>query len=101
VQEVGATLTLIDGWTINSVLAGQGLTINNGTFTAVMGQLIVFISTNAIKMIAGTTLTLGSATHLLTGTGAVFTGAGTLSASTGTLKITDTSATAILLRVAD
>jgi hypothetical protein len=95
VQEVGATLTLIDGLTINSVLAGQGLTINNGTFTAVNGATNSVISTNAIKMIAGTTLTLGSATHLLTGTGAVFTGAGTLSASTGTLKITDTSATAI------
>lgn len=75
----------------------RALTITAGELSAVNGVNNYAISTGTfVIQNALATLTLGSATHLLTGTGFVFNHtAGTISASTGTLKITDTSNTAI------
>lgn len=69
-------------------------TITSGTFTAIDGASNYIISAGAISVGTSGTLTMGSATHLLNGTGTVFTGTGTISASTGTLKITNTTNTA-------
>ena len=92
------------GLTVNSV-AGVGsvkltsdltlgvtraLTITSGTFTCVDGASNYVISPGYIYLDTNGTLTLGSATHLLTrSSGAAFTALGTVSASTGTIKITD------------
>lgn len=86
------TLTLGGNLTLP---ATKTLTINYGGFSAVNGGNNYVISTGLLSMGAGGTLTLGSATHLLTGVGTVFTGAGTINANASTLKITDTSASAV------
>jgi hypothetical protein len=88
------TLTLGDNLTINS---GSSLSIINGTFTAVNGGNNYIISTGTVTGTSGSgTLTLGSAIHLLTGTGFVWSVAAlTITAFTGTLKITNTSNTAV------
>ncbi|MCR4307900.1 MAG: hypothetical protein NUV80_05015, partial [Candidatus Berkelbacteria bacterium] len=90
----GTTFTLGSDFFLNSV---RSLLLVNGTLTAVNGGNNYVISAGKITVTATTgTLTLGSAIHLLIGTGTVFSGDGTITASTGTLKITDTSTTAII-----
>ena len=64
-------------------------------FSCVDGGNNYVLSTGHIYIVAGT-LTLGSATHLLTGTGSPMENySGVITASTGTLKITDTSNSAV------
>ena len=88
----GGVYTLKSDLTISSA---NNLNLTNGTLTAVDGANNWVISAGVITVSSGTTLTLGSGTHLLTGTGTVFNGSGTITASTGTIKITDTSNTAV------
>ncbi|NTW32265.1 MAG: hypothetical protein HGB12_06530, partial [Bacteroidetes bacterium] len=73
------------------------LTVQQGTLSAVNGNNNYVISTGLLYMNSVGTLTLGSATHLLTGTGNVcnITSANsTVNANTSTINITDASATA-------
>lgn len=85
----GGTLTLADALTSAT---GVALTITNGTLSNGTTNIISF---GRISVGTTGTIALGSATHLLTGTGTVFTGTGAITAGTYTLKITDTSNTAI------
>lgn len=85
----------------NTVTLGSDLIVAPlRTLNVFLGKLNVSVSNYAItagliSVGASGTLTLGSNTHTLTGTGVVMTMSGTLTASTGTVKITDTSATGI------
>ena len=86
------TLKLVANCTLGVT---RTLFVTSGTFTCVDGANNYILSTGKVSVGTDGTITLGSATHLLTGTGTVWTGTGTISASTGTLKVTDTSNTAI------
>lgn len=87
VRNFTGTTTLGDDFSCVGVL-----TVTTGTFDANNHSI-----TAASVTLGSGTLTLGSATHFITGTGSTawsITG-GTLSASTGTIKFTDTSNTGI------
>lgn len=87
INGTGGTLQMGDNLTIGST---KRLTITNGTFSVSASNYA--LSTGLLTLTSGGTLTLGSATHSITGTGTTtwnVTG-GTLTAFTGTLKFTDT-----------
>ena len=75
--------------------ATRTLNPNNGAFTCVNGLNNYALSVGEFSANTGVHVTLGSATHLLTGTGTVFLNGGTMEPTTGTLKIIDTGATNI------
>lgn len=87
IRNQGGTATLGD----DLQCVGQ-ITATTGTFNANNKN----ITASSIACSSGT-LTLGSGTHTLTGTGTVFniTGTATITASTGTIKCTNTANTAI------
>lgn len=87
----GGTLTLDGDITLGTT---RTLLVSAGTFTAVNGASNYVISTGKMNVGGNGTLTLGSATHLITGVGAIMNGSGglgTINAGTSTLKFTDTS----------
>jgi len=89
INGVGGTFQLADNLTMGVT---RTLTVTNGTFNTNS-----FVLSTGLFTMSGVaqTINLGSETHLLTGTGTVFTGTlGTLSGSY-TLKISDISATGI------
>lgn len=86
------TYTLGSNFTMGST---KTLTLTNGTFTAVNGGNNYIISVGLLSVNGIFTLTLGSATHLITGTGSVWSVQATFNANTSTIKITDTSNSAI------
>jgi hypothetical protein len=87
------TVKLTGDWFMG---ATRELLVNMGTLSAIDGASNYVISTGRLTCDAGGTWDLGSATHLLNGTGAFLTYmSGTVNAGTYTLKITDTSNTAL------
>lgn len=86
----GGTWQLGGNLTLGST---RNLAVSVGTLTAVNGSNNYVLSSGSIGVGASGIITLGSATHTLTGTGAAvwnFNAAGTVT-GTGTLKLTDTS----------
>jgi hypothetical protein len=94
INGTGGTFQLGGDSTISTT---RTLTLTSGILTCVNGASNYVLSAGLISVAssANATLTLGSATHLITGTGTVwsFGANGVLSANTSTIKITD-SATA-------
>jgi hypothetical protein len=90
----GGSLTLKDNL---NMVGGTAVTLTtaNGTFSAVDGANNYAITTGRIGVSASGTIALGSATHLLTGTGAVWTGTGIVNAGSSTLKFTNTGTSTI------
>lgn len=91
VVAVGGTYTLQDNLTSG---ATNTITLTAGTLD--FNNFVVSIGTLTAQISAGCTISLGSATHLITGTGSCcnLTQA-TMTANTATLKFTNTSASAI------
>lgn len=98
-QAPGGVYKLANNLTMGTA-AGVSLSLDYGELTAINGANNYIISVGSIENSA--TLTLGSATHLLTGLGSgnrVIQNSGTINPGTGTIKITDTSNTAITFYV--
>lgn len=83
-----------------TVVSGKTITIGSGaTLSAVDGVNNRIISAGVISLSSGGTLTLGSATHLITGTtGTIFDGNGTITATTGTIKFTGVLTAAVTVQ---
>lgn len=84
-----ATITLKSNFTVGSPTTT--ITITNGALTAIDGANNWVISTGKMTISAGGTITLGSATHLLTALSGTLwrcKAAGTVNANTSTIKMT-------------
>lgn len=91
VNGVGSTTSAADALTIGST---RTLTVTNGTLTNGGGALV--ISAGLYNVGASGVLTLGTATHIISGVGSVWTIAGTVNGlATCVLKFTDTSSSAL------
>ncbi len=88
---VVGTMTLASDF---ATAAARTFTVTSGTLTCINGGSNYAITTGFLAASSGATLTLGSATHIITGistTVVSINAAATLNAGTSTLKMTDTA----------
>lgn len=90
INAVSGSVTLIDDFKMTDGY-GNMLWLASGTFSAVNGGTNSVMTVEKLYAPGSPTLTLGSATHIITGTSNACVLGGTVTASTGTLKFTNSS----------